>query len=274
MENKICGIYCIENLINNKKYIGQSVNIINRKQNHFSKLKNGHHENLYLQRAYDKYGAENFIFYIVVQTIKDKELLNTLEIFYVKYFKTHISEGGYNFSFGGNASLRNMKHTKEAKEKISQSKRGKKRKPFSAEWRRKISENASKYRHKEETKKFLSESRMGPDNPFYNKKHSEETKRKMSEFHMGRQNSLGRVAPEEEREIRSYATQGEKRKKSSSKYVGVFWNKNENKWSSAIKKNQKIYNLGYFQTEEEAALAYNKKAIELYGENAKLNIIT
>lgn len=51
MDEKICGIYCIENLVNNKKYIGQSVDIINRKQNHFSKLKNKHHENQYLQNA-------------------------------------------------------------------------------------------------------------------------------------------------------------------------------------------------------------------------------
>jgi hypothetical protein len=114
---------------------------------------------------------------------------------------------------------------------------------------------------------------MGPDNPFYNKKHSEETKRKMSEFHMGRQNSLGRVAPEEEKEVRSYATQGEKRTKSSSKYVGVCWNKNENKWMVPIKKNQRSYNLWLFKSEDDSAIAYNKKAIELYGENAKLNIV-
>jgi hypothetical protein len=33
------------------------------------------------------------------------------------------------------------------------------------------------------------------------------------------------------------------------------------------------YYLGLFKTEIDAALAYNKKALELYGDNAKLNII-
>lgn len=32
-EEKICGIYCIENIINGKKYIGQSINIFSRGNN-------------------------------------------------------------------------------------------------------------------------------------------------------------------------------------------------------------------------------------------------
>ena len=36
--DKVCGIYCIENLINSKKYIGQSVDIKSRFKKHISLL--------------------------------------------------------------------------------------------------------------------------------------------------------------------------------------------------------------------------------------------
>ena len=55
-----------------------------------------------------------------------------------------------------------------------------------------------------------------------------------------------------------------------SKYIGV--TKNQNKWTSRIRKDGVKYSLGAYLSEKEAALAYNTKAIELYGELAKLNI--
>lgn len=59
--------------------------------------------------------------------------------------------------------------------------------------------------------------------------------------------------------------------KKSSKYRGVYYRRN--KPHSTIQFGNKTYYLGKFNTEEEAAIAYNKKAIELFGNNAKLNII-
>lgn len=59
----------------------------------------------------------------------------------------------------------------------------------------------------------------------------------------------------------------------SSKYKGVTWDKNRNKWMTKIKFNQKGIHLGRFKTQEEAALAYNKKAKELFGKFANLNKI-
>jgi hypothetical protein len=46
--------------------------------------------------------------------------------------------------------------------------------------------------------------------------------------------------------------------RTSSKYTGVSWDKNKNKWRSAIKIKGVTKHLGYFLKEQEASLAYQK----------------
>lgn len=59
---------------------------------------------------------------------------------------------------------------------------------------------------------------------------------------------------------------------SVSKFKGVWYYKGRNKpWVASVNKDKKKYSLGYFYTQEEAAIAYNKKALELFGEYACLN---
>jgi hypothetical protein len=62
-------------------------------------------------------------------------------------------------------------------------------------------------------------------------------------------------------------------KNSSSKYKGVYWHKRDKRWRAVIGKNYKQITLGNFESEIEAAKAYNVKALELFGEFARLNII-
>lgn len=59
----------------------------------------------------------------------------------------------------------------------------------------------------------------------------------------------------------------------SSQYKGVYWNKKEAVWRSSIRINHKLKHLGQFEYELEAALTYNKAALEYFGEFANINII-
>ena len=59
----------------------------------------------------------------------------------------------------------------------------------------------------------------------------------------------------------------------TSKYKGVYWDKNKKKWRACMGLNNKKIFLGTFQIEKDAAKAYNTAAKANYGEFAKLNII-
>jgi len=59
----------------------------------------------------------------------------------------------------------------------------------------------------------------------------------------------------------------------SSKYKGVYWDNTKNRWFASIQKDSKKIWCKRFKTEIEAAKAYNTKAIELFAEFARLNVI-
>ena len=67
------------------------------------------------------------------------------------------------------------------------------------------------------------------------------------------------------------ANVGKFKRNSSSIFKGVSFHKTENKWISHICFRGKLIHLGYFEIEEEAARAYDKKAIELHGDFACTN---
>lgn len=57
----------------------------------------------------------------------------------------------------------------------------------------------------------------------------------------------------------------------TSKYKGVFWDKNKNKWKANISINYRTIHLGSFDNELDAAHAYDKSAISIFGEFARVN---
>ena len=67
----MCGVYMIKNKINGKFYIGSSVDITYRWARHKRQLRNGNHHSIHLQRAWDKYGEENFEFKVIEECSED-----------------------------------------------------------------------------------------------------------------------------------------------------------------------------------------------------------
>jgi hypothetical protein len=59
--------------------------------------------------------------------------------------------------------------------------------------------------------------------------------------------------------------------KCTSKYKGVTWHKRIRQWQSRVGFNKKRLHLGYFDVEHKAAVAYDVKAKELFGEHSRLN---
>ena len=143
------GVYKWTNKINNKIYIGQSINIEARKKAHL-KSKKGK-SNCILHKAFKKYGIENFEFEIIAQNIPI-QFLNLWETFYIKVFNC-VQPNGYNIHPEG-GSPRGYKWTNEQKEKLKNIKKDKPN-PFAGK------------KHSDETKTHWSKIRKGQ--PSYNK---------------------------------------------------------------------------------------------------------
>lgn len=80
------GIYEIYCLRNRKRYIGSSRDIEKRFNNHILSLDNGIHHNKYLQKAWDIYGENEFVFSILEAVEKQEDLFKKEEK-YIKKFK-------------------------------------------------------------------------------------------------------------------------------------------------------------------------------------------
>ena len=65
MKEIIAGIYSITSKHNGKVYIGSSVNIYKRWDQHKKQLKQNKHGNLYLQNHFNKYGEQDLVYSIV-----------------------------------------------------------------------------------------------------------------------------------------------------------------------------------------------------------------
>lgn len=94
-QNKCC-IYCATNLLNNKKYVGQTVDFHKRKLQHLRTV-----DDTYFHRALQKDGKQNFSWEILEYC--EQEQLNEREKFWIKALET-FGPKGYNMTEGGDSS--------------------------------------------------------------------------------------------------------------------------------------------------------------------------
>lgn len=92
-------IYRILCIPTGKSYIGQTIDINRRKHEHFSTLRRNKHENPKLQKAWNKYGEENFSFEFWAFDNITPEQLDNLECEYIEKYNS--LEKGFNLVPGG-----------------------------------------------------------------------------------------------------------------------------------------------------------------------------
>ena len=109
-------IYCYTNKINGKKYVGQTINPEQRYNAHKSNYQNPNHTeyNSLIHKAFRKYGFNNFTYEVLVKGIDDINVLNELEIYYIKKFNCQ-TPNGYNVEAGGKncARPKTLEHRKK-----------------------------------------------------------------------------------------------------------------------------------------------------------------
>lgn len=93
------GIYKIENIINGKIYIGQSINIEQRWGNHRRELNGNKHCNSHLQNSWNKYGEKNFNFVVIDEC--DICDIDEKEMYWISKLDSFNPLKGYNLTEGG-----------------------------------------------------------------------------------------------------------------------------------------------------------------------------
>lgn len=191
------GIYRIRNIVNNKCYYGSSKNINRRWTKHKSQLNHNRHENVILQRAWNKYGEDNFIFEIIEECTR-QNLLITEQKYLDSNPEYNIglqSSGGDNLTNHPDRELIIKKITKTINNNINlmsdNEKKTKWSKPKESNpnWRGGSSIKYCKCgKEIQPVNKTCSQCRdwKGENNPFYNKTHSKETINHISEVRKGK----------------------------------------------------------------------------------------
>lgn len=121
-QNMISGIYTITNLVNNKIYVGSSIECEKRGKGHFTALKNNKHSNPYLQASYNKHGEKNFKFEILEK--HDEKYLLSFENYWGHMLDSWNRKIGYNIRFINPDKNRLSSFPEETRLKMSQARLG------------------------------------------------------------------------------------------------------------------------------------------------------
>lgn len=182
------GVYRIVNTQTGGMYIGKTVHLESRFQEHLLSLRKGKHENPLLQNTYNKHGESVFTFEIIEKTQTDEDA-SKREIFWIKWYRENGYEV-YNVTDGGTGgdTWKNL-----SPERLAEI-RAKGRRPISQEARDRAGEsNRIRWQDPEYRAKMCA-SRRG-------KRHSEEWRRNLSAALKGKK--VSKEAVEEARKGRA-----------------------------------------------------------------------
>ena len=203
VRGKVCGIYCITNIKNGKRYVGSSVSVRDRKTDHFSSLTRNEGKNPHLQAAFNAYGKESFAFFILEECTREE--LTRREDFFFELLKTRDAQFGYNIR-----SAERQKHSEETKQKLREASLGH---THTKEARKKISlaHRGNKYNLgrvlSDEHKRKIGKASKGNKHNV-GRKLSKEHISKLVEVNTGNKYNLGRKLSEETKEKLREASKG------------------------------------------------------------------
>lgn len=180
------GIYKWTNTINGKIYIGQSVNLEDRK-NRFNDFSCKKYSGDLINKARQKYNSKVYWDYEVLEYCTPDEL-NDKEKYFIALYNSTDRKIGYNLTEGGKGRL-GYKMSEEMKKKLSEAQKGEKSPRFG-------------YHLTDEEKKNLSEKNKGEKNPMWGKHLSEEHRAKISKAISGEKNGFyGKRHTEETKQL-------------------------------------------------------------------------
>jgi group I intron endonuclease len=108
-------LYKIIDTLNNKVYIGQTIDVQKRWCAHKSYAKNPEKTGQYIHRAMAKHGIQNFVFEVIA-TCKTQEDTDEVESLLIIQYNSRNKEHGYNLMVGGSHGG----HSEKTKQKISE----------------------------------------------------------------------------------------------------------------------------------------------------------
>ena len=138
-----------------------------------------------LWNAICKYGWENVRHKVIVCETPEEMWEKEKEL--IEEYDTTNHDKGYNLSIGGESGSYGYHFSKEARKKMSDARKGKKKNPLTEEHKRKISESAkNRPPVSNETRKKMSESHKGEKHPNYGKTTPDSVRKKISESQKGK----------------------------------------------------------------------------------------
>lgn len=125
----IAKIYKITNKINNKAYVGFTKKPIDEYWDKRCYLaEKGYDKSQttggrFIMNAIRKYGKDNFTMEIIYVSYDVEHTFEVMEEHFIRQFKTHWSEGGYNLTYGGSGQ-KGLKHKRKSRQKMRKSQKG------------------------------------------------------------------------------------------------------------------------------------------------------